>query len=142
MTAAARSSWFMWTLGLPGVSAPIAMSGCCTKWDRRLKCDKLILTKRSEDHHGKFDIAASYKKYHLGALMAGTCYQAEWMTMRTSCSSICLGSGDAVDPILSSCAKHDIFLPRGEGKGLVSSIRSSARRHSEPRHSASSKICF
>ncbi|CAO2606992.1 Phosphatidylethanolamine-binding protein 1 [Lemmus lemmus] len=33
---------------------------------------------RSGDHRGKFKVAAFRKKYHLGAPVAGTCYQAEW----------------------------------------------------------------
>lgn len=46
--------------------------------DKPLKCDEPILTNRSGDHRGKFKTAAFRKKYHLGAPVAGTCYQAEW----------------------------------------------------------------
>lgn len=81
------------------------------------------------------------------ALVAGTISlgnQAEQMTTRTSCTSIFLGSRDAVGPILSSCAEHVIVPPHGEGKGLVSSKSGLTRRHSESRarHSASSEVCF
>ncbi|CAO2587980.1 Phosphatidylethanolamine-binding protein 1 [Lemmus lemmus] len=46
--------------------------------DKPLNCDEPILSNRSGDHHGKFKVAAFCKKYHLGAPVAGTCYQAEW----------------------------------------------------------------
>ncbi|KAM7340698.1 hypothetical protein ACRRTK_001313 [Alexandromys fortis] len=45
--------------------------------DKPLNCDKPILSNRSGDHRGKFKVAAFRKKYHLGAPVAGTCYQAE-----------------------------------------------------------------
>ncbi|XP_067911284.1 phosphatidylethanolamine-binding protein 1 [Heterodontus francisci] len=43
-----------------------------------LKCDEQCLTNRSGDKRGTFKTAAFRKKYHLGAPVAGTCYQAEW----------------------------------------------------------------
>lgn len=46
--------------------------------DKPLNCDEPILSNRSGDHRGKFKVAAFRKKYHLGAPVAGTCYQAEW----------------------------------------------------------------
>lgn len=130
----------MWGLGLPAAPTSIATSGCCTKWDKPLKCDKPILTKRSNDHHGKFNGSLIQEIPPGRTLLAGTGYQADWMTTYTSCTSIFLGSSSAVDPILSSCAKHAIFLPHGEGKGLVSSISGLTRRHSRTRHSASSEM--
>ncbi|KAK7813915.1 hypothetical protein U0070_011022 [Myodes glareolus] len=45
--------------------------------DKPLNCDEPILSNRSGDHRGKFKVAAFRKKYHLGAPVAGTCYQAE-----------------------------------------------------------------
>lgn len=46
--------------------------------DKPLKCDEPVLSNRSGDHRGKFKVASFRKKYHLGAPVAGTCYQAEW----------------------------------------------------------------
>ncbi|XP_053419940.1 phosphatidylethanolamine-binding protein 1-like [Nycticebus coucang] len=46
--------------------------------DKPLKCDEPVLSNRSGDHRGKFKVVSFRKKYHLGAPVAGTCYQAEW----------------------------------------------------------------
>ncbi|XP_075811956.1 phosphatidylethanolamine-binding protein 1-like [Microtus pennsylvanicus] len=46
--------------------------------DKPLNCDESILSNRSGDHRGKFKVVAFRKKCHLGAPVAGTCYQAEW----------------------------------------------------------------
>ncbi|KAH0500818.1 Phosphatidylethanolamine-binding protein 1 [Microtus ochrogaster] len=46
--------------------------------DKPLNCDEPILSNRSGDHRGNFKVVAFRKKYHLGAPVAGTCYQAEW----------------------------------------------------------------
>uniref|UniRef100_A0A8C5KHU9 Phosphatidylethanolamine-binding protein 1 pseudogene n=1 Tax=Jaculus jaculus TaxID=51337 RepID=A0A8C5KHU9_JACJA len=46
--------------------------------DKPLKCDEPILSNRSGDHRGKFEVAAFRKKYQLRTPLAGTCYQAEW----------------------------------------------------------------
>ncbi|XP_037734729.2 phosphatidylethanolamine-binding protein 1 [Chelonia mydas] len=43
-----------------------------------LNCNEPILTNRSGDKRGKFQVASFRKKYKLGNPVAGTCYQAEW----------------------------------------------------------------
>lgn len=43
-----------------------------------LSCSEAVLTNRSGDGRGKFQIQDFRKKYSLGAPVAGTCYQAEW----------------------------------------------------------------
>ncbi|XP_054466335.1 phosphatidylethanolamine-binding protein 1 [Anoplopoma fimbria] len=43
-----------------------------------LSCTETVLTNRSGDCRGKFQIQSFRKKYKLGAPVAGTCYQAEW----------------------------------------------------------------
>ncbi|RXM90514.1 Phosphatidylethanolamine-binding protein 1 [Acipenser ruthenus] len=44
----------------------------------KLSCDEALLTNRSGDGRGKFQIAAFRRKYKLAAPVAGSCYQAEW----------------------------------------------------------------
>ncbi|XP_051954398.1 phosphatidylethanolamine-binding protein 1 [Xyrauchen texanus] len=43
-----------------------------------ISCTEPVLTNRSGDNRGKFKIQSFRKKYGLGALVAGSCYQAEW----------------------------------------------------------------
>lgn len=43
-----------------------------------LSCSEAVLTNRSGDGRGKFQIKNFRKKYNLGAPVAGSCYQAEW----------------------------------------------------------------
>ncbi|XP_067083740.1 phosphatidylethanolamine-binding protein 1 [Osmerus mordax] len=43
-----------------------------------VSCSEPILTNRSGDNRGKFQIKSFRQKYGLGAPVAGTCYQAEW----------------------------------------------------------------
>uniref|UniRef100_A0A8C8SRI0 Phosphatidylethanolamine binding protein 1 n=1 Tax=Pelusios castaneus TaxID=367368 RepID=A0A8C8SRI0_9SAUR len=43
-----------------------------------LTCNEPILTNRSGDKRGKFQVASFRRKYNLGPPLAGTCYQAEW----------------------------------------------------------------
>ncbi|NXU69189.1 PEBP1 protein, partial [Horornis vulcanius] len=45
---------------------------------QQLACNEPVLSNRSGDKRGKFKVAAFRSKYGLGALVAGTCYQAEW----------------------------------------------------------------
>ena len=44
----------------------------------KLSCTEKVLTNRSGDGRGKFQIQSFRKKYNLGAPVAGSCYQAEW----------------------------------------------------------------
>ncbi|XP_060105452.1 phosphatidylethanolamine-binding protein 1-like [Heteronotia binoei] len=45
---------------------------------QQLNCNEPVLSNRSGDKRGNFQVAAFRKKYKLGAPLAGTCYQAEW----------------------------------------------------------------
>uniref|UniRef100_A0A8C6QHV0 Phosphatidylethanolamine-binding protein 1 n=1 Tax=Nannospalax galili TaxID=1026970 RepID=A0A8C6QHV0_NANGA len=59
-------------------SGPPSGTGLHRYQDKLLKCNEPVLSNRSGDHCGKFKVASFHKKYHLGAPVAGTCYQAEW----------------------------------------------------------------
>ncbi|XP_051527508.1 phosphatidylethanolamine-binding protein 1-like [Myxocyprinus asiaticus] len=43
-----------------------------------ISCTEPVLTNRSGDNRGKFKTRSFCKKYGLGALVAGSCYRAEW----------------------------------------------------------------
>uniref|UniRef100_A0A6J0SCF1 Phosphatidylethanolamine-binding protein 1 n=1 Tax=Pogona vitticeps TaxID=103695 RepID=A0A6J0SCF1_9SAUR len=45
---------------------------------QQLDCNEPVLTNRSGDQRGNFQVAHFRKKYKLAAPVAGTCYQAEW----------------------------------------------------------------